>query len=838
MVRDTWFFAMTGFALSLVLPVSLAVADDHVDFGRDIRPMLAEKCFSCHGLDEENRETDLRMDTKDGLYVELDSGEFAVVPGDSLNSAIYARLVTDDEDERMPPIDAKKDVSADEIDLIKRWIDQGAPWQQHWSLVAPVRPPLPKVSDASWPRNDIDYFVLARLDQEGLKPSLAADKVTLIRRVTFDLTGLPPTPVEIDEFLADDSDQAFEKVVDRLLQSPHYGEHMARYWLDAARYGDTHGLHLDNFRQMWPYRDWVIDAFNSNMPFDQFTIEQLAGDLLPNATLEQKIATGFNRCNVTTSEGGVIPKEYYVHYTNDRVATTSTVWMGLSMGCAVCHDHKFDPIDLKDFYQLFAFFNSLDGPVMDGNQKDTAPVVKVTTESQRTELAKLDQCINDLTQVMTDPLEAVDNAQYDWEAHLRQSLASEPVWNVLSPETTNSDGGATLAILEDNSVLASGENPAKEVYEITARINSDRLTAIRLEGLADPSLPMGGAGRSFNSNVVLTELEVQAAPADEPENWQPIKLTRAWADHEQTDGDFEIANAIDGKPETGWAIAGHQRREDRTAIFLAETPFGHASGTRLRIRLHHASVYRQHQFGRFRLAVTGDDGIPEMELGITPVEIVELVQVVRERRDEQQQTKIRDHYRNHVTVNELLTQTRTELTSARKSKIDLESSLPTTLIWKEMAEPKPAYILIRGAYDKPDKRVYRNTPAALPPLPPRSTDEAPTRLDLARWLVSPQHPLTSRVTVNRFWQQYFGVGIVETAEDFGSQGKQPTHPQLLDWLAVDFRESGWDVRRLQKLIVMSATYRQSSKLSRALTQKDPSNQLLARGPRFRLRTDA
>ena len=272
MVRDTWFFAMTGFALSFVPPVSLTMADDHVDFGRDIRPMLAEKCFSCHGLDEENRETDLRMDTKDGLYVELDSGEFAVVPGDSLNSAIYARLVTDDEDERMPPIDAKKDVSADEIDLIKRWIDQGAPWQQHWSLVAPVRPPLPKVSDASWPRNDIDYFVLARLDQEGLKPSLAADKVTLIRRVTFDLTGLPPTPVEIDEFLADDSDQAFEKVVDRLLQSPHYGEHMARYWLDAARYGDTHGLHLDNFRQMWPYRDWVIDAFNSNMPFDQFTI--------------------------------------------------------------------------------------------------------------------------------------------------------------------------------------------------------------------------------------------------------------------------------------------------------------------------------------------------------------------------------------------------------------------------------------------------------------------------------------------------------------------------------------------------------------------------------------
>ncbi|MCA9217431.1 MAG: DUF1553 domain-containing protein, partial [Planctomycetales bacterium] len=604
-------------------------------------------------------------------------------------------------------------------------------------------------------------------------------------------------------------------------------------WLDAARYADTHGLHLDNFRQMWPYRDWVINAFNANMPFDQFTVEQLAGDLLPNPTLDQIVATGFNRCNVTTSEGGVIPEEYYVHYTNDRVATMSTVWMGVSMGCVTCHDHKFDPYGMKDFYSLFAFFNSLDGPVMDGNAKDTAPVVKVASDDQQNELASLNRRISVLTQILDAPITEVDDAQRAWEEDVREKLANDAKWRILTPETFKSDGGAAHTNLEDQSILVSGENPSQEVYEITSLVDVEGLTAIRLEGLTHDSLAFGGAGRSSNGNVVLSEFELEAAPADMPDQWKAIKLTHAWADHEQTDGDFSIANAIDGKSETGWATGGHQRREDRTAIFMAESPFGYPQGTRLRIRLRHESVYGQHQFGRIRLAATTEGGIPQMDDSFAPPEIVKLIGISPDQRNEKQNGLIRAHFRNNVSTDETVTRSRDELAALRKAKDELEESLPTTLIWKEAAEPKPAFILIRGAYDKQGEPVTRRTPTALPPLTV-ADGQTPTRLDLAKWLVSAEHPLTSRVTVNRFWQQFFGRGIVETSEDFGSQGKPPTHPELLDWLAVEFRESGWDVKQLQKLIVMSATYRQSSKQDAQQSQTDPNNLMLSRGPRFRL----
>ncbi len=820
--------------LLAALPLLVFGDEPAVDFGRQIRPLLAEKCFSCHGLDEEKRESDLRMDTKDGLFAPVESGGVAIVPGDLEKSVLYQRLVTDDEDERMPPADAEKQLTAGEIDLIKRWIAAGAAWQQHWSLVTPTRSELPKVSDSKWPRNEIDHFVHAHLEKEGFKPSAEADKAKLIRRVTLDLTGLPPTPKEIDDFLADTSDKAYEQVVDRLLKSPRYGEHMGRYWLDAARYGDTHGLHLDNFRLMWPYRDWVIKAFNSNMPFDQFTIEQLAGDLLPEATLEQRIATGFNRCNVTTSEGGVIQEEYFVHYTVDRVATTSTVWMGISMGCVVCHEHKFDPFEMKDFYQLFAFFNSLDGPVMDGNRQDTAPVLKVATESQKAELASLDGRVAELQKIITSPMPDVDRAQAEWEKSLLATEDGEPKWITLSPDKFTSNGGATLTKLEDDSILAAGENPAKEVYEVVAQVEANGLTAIRLEGLLHPSLTNGGAGRSGNSNVVLTEFEAEFAAEADQEKWQRIKFVRAWADHEQSNGDFKIGNAIDGKPQTGWATAGYEKKENRTAIFVAEKPFGEGGDTRLKIRLRHESIYAQHQFGRIRLSVTDATNIPQTGAGSAPSEIAKLLGIEPAKRNAQQKEKVRDHFRNVVSTDPTLKKARDELAAARKRKTDLEKSFPTTLVWKELAQPKPAFILTRGAYDKKGEPVTRNTPAALPPLGPLKEGEIPTRLHLARWLVAPEHPLTSRVTVNRFWQQYFGVGIVETTEDFGSQGSQPSHPQLLDWLAVDFRESGWDVKRLQKLIVMSATYRQSSRISPQIAAKDPNNRLLSHGPRFRM----
>ena len=820
------------FTTLFVAVCSSALAGES-DFGRKIRPLLAEKCFSCHGLDEESRETEFRLDTKEGMYGEVDSGGNAIVPGDPESSVVFQRLISEDADLRMPPAEVDP-LTDEEIESIRLWIKDGAQWEQHWSLVAPQLPKLPEVAAPSWPRNPIDHFILARLEAEGLKPSSEAAKETLIRRVTFDLTGLPPTLQEIDNYLADTSDNAYEKVVDRLLESQHYGEHQARYWLDAARYADTHGLHLDNFRMIWPYRNWVINAFNKNMPFDQFTIEQLAGDLLPNATPDQKIATGFNRCNVTTSEGGVIPEEYYVHYTNDRVATTSTVWMGLSMGCVVCHDHKFDPFTMKDFYQLFAFFNSLDGPVMDGNKQDTPPVARFPGVEQAAELEALDNKIASLQLFLESPHEQADLAQVEWEDRVLKQGESSTDWRLLSPASFTSSGGATLTKLEDESILASEKNPDKEVYELTSQFELGKVTAIRLEGLLHESLTSAGAGRSSNSNVVLTEFEAEFLPEGDSGEWRPIKFESAWADYEQDNGDFKVANAIDGKTATGWAIGGHQKKEDRIAIFVPESPFGDKKGGQLRVRLKHESVFAKHQFGRIRLAITASEAISETGTATPPDEIIALLAIEREKRDGTQAAQIREHYRANVTTVPEVVEVRKQLAETKKRKGDLEKAIPTTLVWSEMAEPKPAFILTRGAYDKQGERVYRDTPAALPPLTQVAENETPNRLHLAQWLVSPEHPLTARVTVNRIWQQYFGIGIVETAEDFGSQGTQPTHPGLLDWLAVDFRENGWDVKRFHKLIVMSSTYRQSSKMSPELIATDPENGLLARGPRFRL----
>lgn len=827
--------------LFLLQFVVVARSEDTVDFGRRIRPLLAEKCFSCHGLDPEDREGGLRLDTQDGVYGKGESGESAVVPGSPDQSAIYLRMIAEG-DEKMPPAKSGKSLKPEEIELVKQWIAQGAKWKQHWSLIAPTRPVVPEVKARSWPVNEIDRFVLARLEKEGLAPSVEADKTALLRRVTLDLTGLPPRPSEVKAYLADDSADAFEAVVNRLLQSPHYGEHEARFWLDAARYGDTHGLHLDNYRVMWPYRDWVVRAFNSNMPFDQFTIEQLAGDLLPNATQDQIVATGFNRCNVTTSEGGALPEEYEVTYTNDRVATMSTVWMGVSMGCVTCHDSKFDPYEMKDFYQLYAFFNNLDGPVMDGNAKDTAPMLRLMDDSQRAEIATMDKRIDELSKLMVAPREAVDAEQVAWETAYRDMMATPADWTILQPEQYSSTRSASFEKLEDNSLLISGTNANQDVYEISGTITAPCVTAFRLEGLTHPSLTEGGAGRSSNSNVVLTEIEIEVAPVASGADasggtgpaWQPVKLAKAWADHEQPDGDFKIDKAIDGKPETGWAIDGHRRRENRTAIFLFETPLSAPNGLRVRVRLHHESVYAQHQFGRVRLATTEAEHIPQFSAGEVPADIAKIIEVDAAKRDEKQTSTLRDHYRNTVTNDSEIKAAREELATTKKCKEDLEASLPISLIWRDAGKLKPAHILLRGAYDKRGDEVFRNTPAALPPLSGIAAGSTPTRLDLAKWLLSPEHPLTSRVIVNRFWQQFFGVGLVETAEDFGSQGTPPSHPELLDWLAVDFRESGWDVKRFQKAIVMSATYRQSATAVAADAGVNSRNRLLAHGPRFRL----
>ncbi len=633
-----------------------SAATDPADFAGTIRPILSDKCFHCHGPDEASREADLRLD------VEEAAKEYAIVAGEPDDSVVLERIESDDPDTKMPPPDSGKSLTQDEIQLIRQWIEQGAPYQSHWSLIPPQRPELPAVNDPEWPQNAIDRFILARLEREGLAPSPEADRVTLLRRVTLDLTGLPPTPEEVDAFLADMAPDAYERVVDRLLRSPRYGEHMARFWLDAARYGDTHGLHLDNYREIWPYRDWVVRAFNCNQPYDQFVTEQLAGDLLPNPTTDQLIATGFNRCNVTTSEGGSIEEEVYVRNVVDRVVTTGTVFLGMTFECTRCHNHKYDPLTMDDFYSLFAFFNSLDGSPLDGNAKDHAPVLRLPTDEQQQRLDELNRQVATLETRLKGAWPELDEQQQQWEQKLREAKPAE---------------GEAAA-------------PAAD------------------------------------------------APAEQEKEQQGEKV---------------------------------------------------------------------------------------------PDEILALIGTQPESREAAQQQQLRDYFREKVAQSDALKQTQDELKQSREARSQLESQIPLTLIWRERKELRPAYLLKRGEYDQQGHQLTRRTPNALPPM---DTDLPLDRLGLARWLVDPQHPLTARVAVNRFWQQLFGIGLVKTAEDFGSQGEAPSHPQLLDWLAVQFIEDGWDIKAAMKRMVMSATYRQSSHVTPKLHERDPRNRLLARGPRFRL----
>ena len=653
-------FCLTVLGFSAASAEQSESAQVTVDYNLDVRPILADNCFACHGPDAKARQADLRLDTKAGAFSEP-SGYPVIVPGKPEESELHLRIASNDDNYRMPPADFNKTLTPEQIDVITQWIREGANWEEHWAFTTPARPASPDVKNGDWVRNPIDAFVLSRLEKEGLSPASEADKRTLIRRLSFDLTGLPPTREEIHQFLADDSPDAYEKLIDAFMAKPEYGEHLARFWLDVARYGDTHGLHLDNYREMWPYRDWVIEAFNKNMPFDQFTIEQLAGDLLLEPTLEQLIATGFNRCHVTTSEGGSIDEEYYVRYAIDRAHTTSTVWMGLAVGCAQCHDHKYDPITQKEFYQLYAYFNNITEKAMDGNRKDSPPVVKLPTPDQEAELAAFDEQIAELDAETKAPIPEVDATQIAWENRM-------PRWTTLKPTSLYSKGGATLEVLEDYSILASGTNPEQEIYEVIAELPPGKWSAIRLEGLKHESLPKGGVGRSDNSNVVLTdfalfiapsatdteaspaedgetetqvesetptdtdaeveagstpaadtdtEVEAESTPASEadaenetadtnPDDpWTRIPMVQAWADHEQALGDDNlsgiVANAIDDKSETGWAL--DRRQENRQAIFLVSAPFGMEGGI-LKIRLKHEYDLRQKQLGRFRLALT------------------------------------------------------------------------------------------------------------------------------------------------------------------------------------------------------------------------------------------
>ncbi|MEO0476614.1 MAG: adenylosuccinate synthetase, partial [Planctomycetota bacterium] len=790
-------------------------SDQPISFNRDIRPILSDKCFACHGPDAAVAEGagGFRLDIREGAIAPAAaSGKQPIIPGDAANSEVIKRIKHTKPNLVMPPPSTHTTVTKDEVELLKRWIDEGAEYEGHWAYETPRKPDLPEIGEASekWVKNNIDRFVAYRLKNAGLTPSKLADKATLIRRVTLDLTGLPPTPEEIDAFLADDSADSYEKLIDRLLASPHFGERLAVVWLDAARYGDTNGFHHDNIRTAWPWRQWVIEAFNANMPYDQFIIEQLAGDLLPNATQDQILASGFCRMHNINDEGGAINEEYLVEAHADRIETIATVMMAQTFNCARCHDHKYDPTTQEDYFSLVAYFNSVEGERgVYGNNFTAAraypPFMLWQSEADKKRLPELEAKSKQLQDEMS-------KQDFNADDLTRGLLAQGNIsWAGLKVKEAKASRGVQLKTQEDGSVLATGRNNNQDTYTISLNTTAKDLRVIRLDALRHDSLPHKGLGRADNGNAVLSHIQAKAISIKDPSQSRDLALVYAHADFAQDNGDFDIQNAL--IPDAlGWAVGSHVKAGDRSAHLLTAEPFGYEGGTQLVIKLHFKSQYNKHSLGRVRI----DAGA--LASGVVPESAAGYFAVARQAAD-----------------------------VAHEQKMIADRAVPV-LIMKEATKPRPQYILARGAYDKPIKtRIDENgTEVPVEPLkrrPPSTVDlplpeGAPdNRLGFAQWLVQPDHPLTSRVHVNRLWQMVFGTGIVKSIEDFGSQAEWPSHPDLLDYLAVKFVETGWDQKALIKEIVMSATYRQLATRNITADEVDADNRLLSYFPRQRLKAE-
>ena len=809
-----------------------------INFNRDVKPILSDNCYRCHGPDEGERQTELRLDQHDSSLSLLESDTHAIVPGDVAASEIIKRITSDDEDTRMPPTDSGKRITPDQLATLKRWIESGAEWDaQHWSFVAPSRPALPPIANQDWIENEIDRFVLSKLEKNHWKAASRADKRTLVRRATLAVTGLPPTREAVHEFLADESPDAYEKLIDRLLQSPRYGEHQTRYWLDGARYGDTHGLHLDNERSIWRYRDWVIDAFNSNMPFDQFTIEQLAGDLLPDATTDQRIATGFHRCNVTTGEGGAIAEEFLARYAVERVETTSTVWMGLTTGCAACHDHKFDPISQREFYQLYAYFNNLTEKAMDGNAKLPPPSVKAPTDLQRLAKQKLISEWASLT-MQVNQFRAKAKSDRGWEAGFAKQFANETPapsdsklhWTFESPtksakahgdfETIPGKHGNTYAFngkswLEHEEDFGNFESSDAFSFGAWVQFNNDGANTV-LSRMNDSDNYRGydlyiAGGKVFVHLIAQWEADAIRVNTQLPlrkEKWQ-----HAFATYDGSGRAAGITIYVNGvEQELDYT---HDKLKGSIAT---KEPF--RVGKRKAAATFNGAIDELLVFDR----CLDEDEVIALGDGNRLVGI--LATDVSGRTESQDSELIDEYLQSHAEASSVM-----DKHTALKKRISLlEQSFPSTLVMEERKEPRETFVLVRGEYDKKGEKVSPAVPASLPP----SKAENQSRLTLAKWLVSGEHPLTARVTVNRIWQQYFGVGIVKTSEDFGSQGEWPSHPKLLDYLATQLEDGDWDLKNIHRQILLSSTFQQSSNLSPRAAKEDPENRLLSHGPRFRM----
>jgi hypothetical protein len=803
-----------------------------IAFNRDIRPILSDNCFPCHGFDAGKRKADLRLDNADGAAA-VHKGHQAIKPGDLAQSELWRRVNETDPKALMPPPASGKKLKPEQVGLLRQWIQDGAVYQKHWAFEAPVRPEVPAVNHRDWAHNEVDRFILATLEKKQLEPSAEASKETLIRRLTIDLTGLPPTLEEVDAFLKDEQPDAYDRLVDRLLGSPHYGEQMARHWLDVARYGDTHGLHLDNERSMWPYRDWVVSAFNQNLPFDQFTTWQLAGDLLQNPSREQRVASGFNRCNVSTSEGGAIDEEFQVRYAVDRVEATSTTWMGLTMGCAVCHDHKLDPITQKEFYQVFSIFNNISEKAMDGNALLPPPTMQLPSPEQERQLTEFDNRIQDLEKRRRELVAAMN---YVDPASLTNSTKPEPKELVWIDD--DFPKGAEVRVHEGNEPnkwINKTEGPVYSGDRAIQRSGSGLHQVYFGKGV-EP-LTIGGGDKLFayvyidptNSPKALM-LEFHTDEWRNRANWGDADVIK----HGEKDSPEKTQ--IGALPEKGKWVRLEVKAADiglRPRTKLTGISFTQFDGTAYWDKAGLVSVNDPAEDTGLSLIAWEKT---ERDLGdrsSAPQEIKELLKKEPEKREEGERAKLRDYFLGSVYADgtsELIS-TRTEIKSVKEKREALDKEIPASMVSKELEKPRPSWVLTRGQYDKHGDAVGPGVPSILPPLP---ASEQTNRLTFARWLVDPKHPLTARVTVNRFWQQFFGTGLVKTAEDFGAKGEFPSHPELLDWLATEFIRTGWDVKQFVRLLVTSATYRQDSKLTPRLRELDPENRLLARGPRYRL----
>ena len=840
MRASSWWILLA--VISLVARPVLQAADngslpDVVEFNRDIRPILSDNCFFCHGPDKNKRKADLRLDTQEGLTGK--PGELGTVsPGKPNDSELFRRITSTDPEQKMPPAESGKSLTPRDIALLKKWIEQNAKYEGHWAFL-PIKHPAERREPKAESRDTvfqlaqkIDGFIHESLTKKNLKPSPAADRITLIRRLTFDLIGLPPTPEEVAAFVNDSSPNAYEMLVDRLLKSPHFGERQAMWWLDLVRYADTVGYHGDQNMSVSPFRQYVIDSFNANKRFDQFTIEQLAGDLLPNPTREQLIASGYNRLGMMSAEGGVQDKEYLAKYIAERVRNASGTWLGITLGCAECHDHKFDPLTQRDFYRFEAFFADIQerglysGAHADGNW---GPFVKVPSAEQETSLAKLDQEIAGVKKVLETTTPELADAQTAWEK-------TQVDWTVLKPASITSAEGVTLTAKDDGSILASGKNPATDTYTLVVKNPPQGITAFRLEVLPDDSLPAKGPGRAGNGNFVLSEFIVKHIVGETID--EAVRLQNATATYEQTGAaesnpykKWTVAAAIDGdaKGKTwGWAIM-EKIGQPQTAVFETVSDISGGEGSTLTISLLQNLDNPNHTIGRVRISVASSTR-PIRADQAPPPNIAALLAIAVDQRNDSQKNELAAHHRSIAPA---LDASRKQLAEREKVRKDMEALIPSSLITASV-QPRMVRVLKRGNWmDDSGEPVTPAFPAVLTSQPL----EGPTRLtrqDLAKWIVSKDNPLAARVFVNRVWKQLFGAGLSRKLDDLGAQGDWPSHPLLLDHLAGSFADNGWDVKLLIKSIVLSSTYQQSSLASRELREADAYNRWLARQGRFRI----